>query len=41
MSVNAWTVDKPKDIREMIALGVEQITTNDPALVRDLISEKK
>ena len=41
MSVNAWTVDKPKDIREMIALGVEQITTNEPELVRDIISGKK
>ncbi len=37
MSVNAWTVDQEKDIRKMIELGVDQITTNNPLLVRQLI----
>jgi len=37
MSVNAWTVDHEKDIRKMIELGVDQITTNNPLLVRQLI----
>ena len=37
MSVNVWTVDGEKTIRKMIGLGVDQITTNDPALVRQLI----
>ena len=37
MSVNVWTVDKADVIREMIQLGVDQITTNDPILTRDII----
>ena len=41
MSVNVWTVNRENDIRDMIALGVDQITTNDPALVRRLIEEQK
>ena len=39
MSVNAWTVDKPEDIRLMRDLGVDQITTNQPALVREILAE--
>lgn len=39
MSVNVWTVDEPEDIRQMIALGVDQITTNKPALVREILAE--
>ena len=41
MSVNAWTVDKADDIRQMRDLGVDQITTNDPILTREIIQEKK
>ena len=40
MSVNAWTVDKADDIRLMRDLGVDQITTNEPALTREILSEK-
>jgi glycerophosphoryl diester phosphodiesterase len=40
MSVNVWTVDTPDDIRAMRDLGVDQITTNDPALVREILWEK-
>ena len=40
MSVNVWTVDDPKDIRAMRDLGVDQITTNKPALTRDILWEK-
>ena len=38
MSVNVWTVDKEEPIKEMIDLGVDCITTNEPLLVRDLLS---
>ena len=38
MSVNCWTVNAPADIREMIALGVDQITTNEPTLVQKILS---
>ena len=39
MSVNAWTVDNPEDIRKMRDLGVDQITTNDPALTQQILWE--
>ena len=41
MSVNAWTVDKEEDIRLMKELGVDQITTNDPALTREILFGRK
>lgn len=37
MNVNVWTVDKPEDIRAMQALGVDYITTNEPALCESII----
>ena len=43
MSVNVWTIDDEEKISEMIGLGVDQITTNEPLLTRELIRklEKK
>lgn len=41
MSVNAWTVNKEKDIKAMIDLGVDCITTNAPLLVRELLGDKE
>lgn len=41
MSVNAWTVDKEKPVREMIDLGVDAITTNKPLMVRELLSDRE
>ena len=40
MSVNVWTVDDPNDIRAMRDLGVDQITTDKPALVRAILWER-
>ena len=40
MTVNAWTVDDPEDIRKMRDLGLDQITTNKPALVREILWER-
>ena len=37
MSVNVWTVDDPADIARMRDLCVDQITTDDPALVRKVL----
>ena len=37
MSVNVWTVDERKDIEAMRDLGVDQITTNKPAFVREIL----
>ncbi len=41
MSVNVWTVDKEDDIKGMINLGVDCITTNQPLLVRKLLGSKE
>ena len=41
MSVNVWTVNKEKDIKQMIDLGVDCITTNDPALTRKLLGARE
>ena len=40
MSVNVWTVNEPKDIRAMRDLGVDQITTDKPALAREILWER-
>ena len=39
MSINTWTVNKEEDIRMMIELGVDQITSDYPLLVRQLLQE--
>ena len=41
MSVNVWTVDDAEDIRAMSDLGVDQITTNEPALTREILFGRK
>lgn len=41
MSVNVWTVDNEDDMRRMIELGVDCITTNKPLLARALLGEKE
>lgn len=41
MSVNGWTVDKQADIEAMIELGLDQITSNEPLLVRELLKDKE
>ena len=41
MSVNAWTVNKEDDIRKMIEIGVDAITTNEPLLVRQILGDKE
>lgn len=41
MSVNVWTVDKPEDIRAMIDLGVDCITTNVPERVRAALGDRE
>lgn len=41
MSVNVWTVNDEDTIQEMIDLGVDCITTNEPLLVRQLLGDKE
>ena len=41
MSINCWTVNKEKDIQDMIDLGVDCITTNEPLLVREKLGKRE
>jgi len=41
MSVNVWTVNEEDTIKEMIDLGVDAITTNEPLLVRSLLGKSE
>ncbi len=41
MTVNAWTVNAEKDIQNMIDLGVDCITTNEPLLVRKMLGGRE
>jgi len=38
MSLNTWTVDEPDDIRALYELGVDQLTTNNPVIARDILA---
>lgn len=37
-SINVWTVDGEDDIRKCIDTGIDQITTNNPELVRSILA---
>lgn len=39
LDVNTWTVNARRDIKKMLALGVNAIISDDPALVRDLVRQ--
>ncbi len=41
MSVNVWTVNKAKDMRNFIEMGVDVITTNEPLLLREILGDKE
>lgn len=41
MSVNVWTVNKAKDMRNFIEMGVDVITTNEPLMLREILSDKE
>ena len=41
MSVNAWTVNKDGDIKRMLKLGVDQLTTDNPLEARAIMKEMK
>ncbi|MCI1640520.1 MAG: DUF5110 domain-containing protein [Bacteroidales bacterium] len=41
MAVNSWTVNKASDIRKMIDLNVDCITTNEPLLVRSMLGNRE
>lgn len=39
MVVNTWTVNQEEDMRKLLELGVDQITTNEPELAQRVIKE--
>ena len=41
MSVNVWTVNKAKDMRNFMEMGVDVITTNEPLLLRKILGDKE
>jgi glycerophosphoryl diester phosphodiesterase len=41
IEVNAWTVDDPDRIAALVALGVDSVITNRPALARDVLDGRR
>ncbi|MBQ9712598.1 MAG: DUF5110 domain-containing protein [Bacteroidales bacterium] len=41
MDVNVWTVNDPEVMKQMIDLGVDCITTNEPLVLREILGEKE
>ena len=41
MSVNCWTVNKEEDMKAMLRLGVDYITTDKPDLLREVLGTEK
>lgn len=41
LTVGAWTVNKEKEMRKLIALGVDAITTDYPQRLNEVIGERK
>ena len=41
MSTNAWTVNKPRFMERLAALGIDAITTNEPLLLREVLKDKE
>lgn len=40
LKVNVWTVNKPEDIQQIIDLGVDFISTDEPLLTRELLNKQ-
>lgn len=41
MSVNAWTVNNEKDMKKMLKMGVDMLTTDNPLEARELMKRKR
>lgn len=40
LTINAWTVNKPEDMKKFLDQNVEYITTNEPEMLTDILKEK-
>ena len=38
--VHVWTVNEPDDMRKLISLGVDNIITNYPNVLKEVLAEK-
>ena len=41
MTVNAWTVNNDHNMRSLIYLGIDALTTNEPLLARKVLGDKE
>lgn len=41
LEINTWTIDDPERMAELIAMGVDGLITNDPALARAVVDEAR
>lgn len=41
MSANVWTVDKEHNMHSLIHMGVDQLTTNEPLLAREILGDEE
>ena len=41
MSINAWTVNKEKEMKKMFRLGVDMLTTDEPLKARDILEKRR
>lgn len=41
MNVNCWAAKTEKDVQNMIDIGVDCITTNDPLLIREKLGKRE
>ena len=37
MSINVWTVNKPEEMQKVVNMGIDQLTTDEPMLARQLL----
>ena len=41
MSINVWTIDSRETMEKVIATGIDQLTTDEPMLARELLGDKE
>ena len=40
MSTNAWTVNNEESMKQMLRMGIDYLTTDNPILARNLLSQE-